>query len=114
MNFNQLVLEELTFDELDLQSERDNLPQWRTDLEKMIGKEVCSLGAIVNGVNFLGPWILLGRNPKKNQGGWLVQHAKTNERKLVTTPRIYPISYMTLNQLSNTTRDTFGDIVNEL
>ena len=114
MNFKQLVLEQLTFDELEIQSEKDNLPEWRENLDSMIGKEVCSLGAIVNGVNFLGPWKLLGRNPKKSQGGWLVQHVTTNERKLVTTPRIYPIGYMTLNQLDTTTRDTFGDLVNEL
>jgi hypothetical protein len=114
MNFKQLVLEELTFNELALQAEKDNLPQWRANLEKIIGKEVCVLGAIIRGVNFSGPWTLLGKNPKRVQGGWRIQNVDTKERKIAPTPRIYPIEYMTLNQLSDTTRDTFGDIINEL
>ena len=117
MNFNDIVLEQLTFNELALQAEKDNLEQWRLDLDKMIGKEVCSLGAIAKGVNFLGPWILIGKNTRKVggvSGGWIVRDKATNKITLVSTPRIYPVSYMTLNQLSGNTRETFGDIVNEL
>lgn len=114
MNFNKLVFEQLTFNELAIQSEKDNLPEWRNNLDSMIGKEVCTLGAINEGVKFRGPWILLGRNPKKNQGGWLIQDVATKERKIITTPRIYPIEYITLNQLSDTTRKTFGELINEL
>lgn len=113
MNFKQLVLEALTWEDLD--SKKDELDKWRANLDNMIGKEVYSLGAIANGVNFLGPWILNGRFKKGRQYmGWVVAHKVTGKRTVVSTPRIFPVEYITLNQLSSSTKDTFGDLINEL
>jgi hypothetical protein len=113
MNFKQLVLEALTWE--DLESKEAELAEWRTKLDNMVGKEVCSLGAIANGVNFLGPWVLNGRNyVGKRTMGWAVTHKETGKQTAVATPRIFPVEYITLNKLSTSTKDTFGDLVNEL
>ena len=111
MNFKQLVLEQITFEELARMGEEDNLKHWREhELPKMIGKEVCKLGPIGLGVNFKGPYTVI--RVKKGEGVTV----RTPDRGPVcfSTPRIYPVSYLTKVSLSPETRNTFNDIINEL